>query len=170
MARRSGSGADSQQDAVDGFVDQWREQRPDLDPGPMLLLGRLYRLTAVLDNGIRPVFAEFGLTPSDFDVLATLRRWGSPMSPGELGRSVLVASGTVAKRLDRLERRGFVHRSPSPYDGRGRLVELTPEGVDRTDELAAKHWANEEHLLGALDESDQRQLAALLRKLLVAHE
>jgi DNA-binding MarR family transcriptional regulator len=159
-----------QRDAIDGFVEQWRQRRPDLDPTPITLIGRLSRLGAILDVRIRPVFAEAGLSPHDFDVLATLRRWGRPMSPGELGRSVLVASGTVTKRLDRLERRGFLRRSPSPDDGRGRLVELTTEGLALTDELASKHWANEDALMSVLDADQREQLAVLLRKLLVAHE
>lgn len=158
------------QDATDGFIDQWHQRRPDLDTGPMAVVGRLHRLAAILDVGLQPVFAEFGLSANDFDVLATLRRWGQPMGPGELARSVLVASGTVTKRLDRLERRGLVVRSPSPEDGRGRLVELTPDGLALTDEIAAKHWANEDRLIGVLDASEREQLAGLLRKLLVVHE
>jgi DNA-binding MarR family transcriptional regulator len=161
---------DERKDATDGFIKQWHQRRPDLDNGPMAVVGRIHRLAALLDVGLQPVFAEFGLSANDFDVLATLRRWGTPMSPGELARSVLVASGTVTKRLDRLERRGFVVRSPSPDDGRGRLVELTSSGLAVTDEIAAKHWANEDRLIAILDDSERQQLAGLLRKLLVAHE
>jgi DNA-binding MarR family transcriptional regulator len=157
-------------DATDGFIDQWRQCRPDLDTGPMEVIGRLHRLAAILDNGLRPVFAEFGLSADDFDVLATLRRWARPMTPSELSRSVLVASGTVTKRLDRLERRGLLLRSPSPHDGRGRLVELTRQGLSLTDTLAERHWANEDRLLEALDVDEHEQLAALLRKLLREHE
>lgn len=157
-------------DAMDGFVEQWHERRPDLDTRPMRVVGRLHRLAAILDMRLRPVFAEVGLSPHDFDVLATLRRWGRPMSPGELGRSVLVASGTVTKRLDRLERRGLVRRSVSPDDARGRLVELTADGLELADELAGRHWANEDRLLAPLDATEREQLAGLLRKLLVEHE
>ncbi|HET9498943.1 MAG TPA: MarR family transcriptional regulator [Marmoricola sp.] len=157
-------------DATDDFIDQWRARRPDLDTAPMAVIGRLHRLAAILDTGVRPVFAEHGLSADDFDVLATLRRWGRPMTPSELARSVLVASGTVTKRLDRLERRGLLLRSPSPHDGRGRLVELTPDGLSLADMLAERHWANEDRLLAPLDGTERTQLAGLLRKLLVAHE
>jgi DNA-binding MarR family transcriptional regulator len=157
-------------DATDGFIEQWRERRPDLDTRPMAVIGRLHRLAAILQTGLQPVFAEVGLSVDDFDVLATLRRWGRPMRPGELGRSVLVASGTVTKRLDRLERRGLVRRSVDPEDARGRLVELTEDGLELADTLAERHWANEDRLLAPLDDHERAQLADLLRRLLVAHE
>lgn len=157
-------------DATDRFIEQWRQRRPDLDCAPIGTLGRMFRLASILDGAIRPVFAQAGLATNDFDVLATLRRWDRPMTPTELSRSVLVTSGTVAKRLDRLERRGLVRRSPRPDDGRGRLVELSPDGAALADELAARHWANEQQLIAVLDEDEREQLGALLRKLLLAHE
>lgn len=157
-------------DATDRFIEQWRERRPDLDCEPIGTLGRMFRLTSILEGAIRPVFAQAGLAANDFDVLATLRRWGRPMTPTELSRSVLVTSGTVTKRLDRLERRGLLRRSPRPGDGRGRLVELSPDGVALVDELAARHWANEQQLIAVLDDDERVLLTGLLRKLLLAHE
>lgn len=165
MTKASGA-----KDATDGFIEQWRRRRPDLDCAPMGTLGRMYRLASILDGDVRRVFAQAGLATNDFDVLATLRRWDRPMTPTELARSVLVASGTVTKRVDRLERRGLVRRSPSPDDGRGRLVELTPEGIALVDGLAGRHWANETELMAVLDEQEREQLADLLRKLLIAYE
>lgn len=160
----------AQHDATDAFIEQWRTRRPDLDASPMGVVGRMLRLSAILEDELRPVFAAAGLSVADFDVLATLRRWGTPLRPGDLGRSVLITSGTVTKRLDRLERRRLVRRSVDPEDARGRLVELTAEGVELTDRLAERHWANEARLLEALDPTEQEQLAALLRRLLVVHE
>lgn len=157
-------------DATDTYLEQWRERRPDLDASPMAVMGRLLRLAAILQTRLQPVFAEAGLSVADFDVLATLRRWDRPMRPGELGRSVLVASGTVTKRLDRLERRGLVRRSVDPDDARGRLVELTPDGRATADTLAERHWTNEEALLSALDSDERELLTGLLRKLLTEHE
>src|SRR3954471_5184543 len=122
------------QDAVDRIAEQWARERPDLDVGPMLVIGRLHRLAELLDQGLRPVFAEAGLGNGDFDVLASLRRAGAPyrLSPSELIASTMVTSGAVTKRVDRLAARGLVTRSVSAEDGRGRLVELTPEGLRLT--------------------------------------
>lgn len=160
------------QDAVDRIVAQWAVERPDLDTGPMQVVGRLHRVAAILEAGLRPVFAEEGLGNGDFDVLATLRRAGAPyrLAPGQLTASMMVTSGAVTKRVDRLERAGLVTRTVSAEDGRGRLIGLTARGRRLTDVLVERHWANEDGLLAALSGPERAQLAGLLRKLLLALE
>jgi DNA-binding MarR family transcriptional regulator len=158
-----------QRDAVDRIVAQWSRERPELDTGPMAVIGRVHRLGALLETELRTVFAEAGLGNGDFDILATLRRAGEPfrLSPGELSASAMVTSGAVTKRVDRLVSKGLVERSVSADDGRGRVIQLTPEGRALTDELVVRHWANEDRLLAALDPEERAQLVALLRKLLL---
>jgi DNA-binding MarR family transcriptional regulator len=160
------------QDAVDRILAQWARERPDLDTGPMSVIGRLHRLAALLEAELRPVFAAADLGDGDFDVLATLRRSGPPfrLSPGELSDSMLVTSGAVTKRVDRLERKGLVERSVSVADRRGREIQLTTEGLALTDAVVVDHWANEDRLLAALDQGERAHLAQLLRKLLLAVE
>jgi len=153
---------EKQQDAVDRIAEQWARERPDLDVGPMLVIGRLHRLAELLDQGLRPVFAEAGLGNGDFDVLASLRRSGPPyrLSPTQLSATTMVTSGAVTKRVDRLERQGLVERTVSEDDARGRVIALTPEGRRVQERLHPQHLANEDHLLGALDESERERLAA----------
>lgn len=156
-------------DAVDRIVAQWARERPELDTGPMSVVGRLHRLAELLDVSLRPVFAEADLGNGDFDVLATLRRAGPPfrLTAGELSDSTLVTSGAVTKRVGRLESRGLVTRSVSAADGRGREIQLTDEGRRLTDELVVRHCANEDRLLASLGEGERRQLVSLLRKVLL---
>jgi DNA-binding MarR family transcriptional regulator len=135
----------------------------------MRVIGRIHRVGALLDAGLRPVFAEAGLGNGDFDVLATLRRAGAPftLTPTDLSASMMVTSGAVTKRIDRLEAQGLVRRTVAPDDARGRLVALTPAGRRLVDRLVERHLHNEDRLLAALDDSERHQLAALLRKLLL---
>ena len=58
-------------DAVDRILAQWARERPELDTGPMSVIGRVHRVADLLEAGLRPVFAEVGLGNGDFDVLAT---------------------------------------------------------------------------------------------------
>ncbi|TWV56366.1 MarR family transcriptional regulator [Streptomyces misionensis] len=156
-----------QPDPIAAIVDQWKRERPDLDAAPMLVIGRLFRLTSALDQRLRPPFAAAGLGSGDFDVLAALRRSGAPyaLSAGELSRTVLVTTGAITKRVDRLEARGLVARSVDRSDSRGRLVTLTPEGVALTDELIAVHLDNQRRLLAGLGEDERARLASLLERL-----
>lgn len=159
-------------DAVDDIVDQWRRQRPDLSPDPMLVIGRIDRLSAAFDALLRPTFAAAELGNGDFDVLAALRRRGKPyeLTPGELSQAMLVTTGAVTKRLDRLERQGLVVRAVTPGDARGRLVSLTRAGARLTDELIERHLVREAELLDGLDDAERTRLASLLSKLLVSLE
>lgn len=102
----------------------------------------------------------------DFDVLATLRRDGSPfeLTPTELGARTMVTSGAVTKRVDRLEGAGLVERRVSVSDARGRHVRLTEQGRALIDEAYPVHLRNEERLLVGLTSDERDLLAALLRK------
>jgi DNA-binding MarR family transcriptional regulator len=156
-------------DAVDRIVEQWAIERPDLDTGPMEVVGRLHRVAAILETGLREVFAQADLGNGDFDVLATLRRAGAPyrLTAGQLTASMMVTSGAVTKRVDRLERAGLVTREVCAEDARGRMIQLTDRGRALTDELAGRHWANEDRLIRALSPEERRTMAGLLRKLLL---
>lgn len=157
---------DRSRDHVGRILDQWAVERPDLDVSPMGVIGRVHRLWARLEAQLRPVFAAAGLGDGDFDVLATLRRSGAPyaLTPGELASTAMVASGTVTKRVDRLERAGLVSRSVRVEDARGREVRLTPAGLRVVDEVVEQHVANEHRLLEGLTPAERRQLAGLLEK------
>ncbi|MFF5213119.1 MarR family winged helix-turn-helix transcriptional regulator [Streptosporangium sp. NPDC000396] len=156
-----------QADPIATIVEQWKHQRPDLDATPMLVIGRLFRLTDALDQRLRSPFGAADLGNGDFDVLAALRRSGAPytLSAGELSRTVLVTTGAITKRVDRLEARGLVSRSVAETDSRGRLITLTAEGVELTDELIAIHLDNQRRLLAGLSRDEQTQLAGLLQRL-----
>ncbi len=149
---------------------QWARERPGLDVSPMQVIGRLSRVAAVLDERLRPPFAAEGLGDGEFDVLASLRRAGDPfvLTPTQLTETMMVTSGAVTKRVDRLMAKGLVTRVASPTDGRGRLIGLTAEGVALVDRLVVAHVANERGLLAGLTEAEARELAGLLRRLLAS--
>ena len=151
-------------DHVGRIMEQWRRERPDVDPSPMGVIGRLHRLADALHAELRPVFAEAGLSDGDFDVLASLRRSGAPyqLTPGELAASTMVTSGAVTKRLDRLEEKGYVTRTVCADDARSRRIELTDAGIALIDELVPKHLDNERRLLAGLTDLERSRLAHLL--------
>jgi DNA-binding MarR family transcriptional regulator len=155
-------------DRIVEIVEQWRRERPDLDPAPLLIIGRIQRLADLLDAALRPPFAAAELGNGEFDVLAALRREGEPytLTAGQLSQRMLVTTGAVTKRVDRLIARGLVSRSVSAADARGRMVGLTPAGVALTDRLVEEHLANESAVLRDLTDSDRRTLERLLARLI----
>lgn len=155
-------------DAVDRVLAQWRTERPDLDPAPMGVVGRISRASRLLERGLAEEFAAHGLQPGEFDLLATLRRSGPPhrLTPGQLVGSAMVTSGAITNRLDRLVAKDLVTRATDPNNRRSVLITLTPAGLRLVDEVVVHHLARERRLLAPLDDADQRQLADLLRRLL----
>lgn len=158
-------------DRADTAVAQWRRERPDLPSLPMALLGRLSEAAErVMRDHLNPLFAASGLQPGEFDVLATLRRAGDPymLSPTQLYEALMISSGGMTARLDRLERAGLTERHPDPNDRRGKLIALTAQGRALVDATLTKHVANEEKILAALSAADQEKLNRLLKKLIAA--
>lgn len=162
----------SPKDPVDKILAQWAKERPDLDVSPMGLIGRTTRLASHLRKAIGKTFAEFGLQPGEFDVLATLRRAGQPyqLSPTELFKSMMVSSGTMTNRIDRLEKAGWVQRIPDKRDRRGTLIQLTDKGFSLIEAAVTAHVANEHRILAGLTTQEKEQLCQLLSKLLLPFE
>lgn len=161
------------QDPVDRIVAQWAEERPDLQTRAMAVFGRIYRVADGMGRLQTAVYSRFGLSRGDFDVLATLRRSGPThtLSPGDLAATLMLTSGGVTGRLNRLEARGLLRRSQDPQDRRGIRVTLTPEAVELIDQAVAAGLAEQRRVLDdALVDSDQEVLADLLRAVLLAIE
>lgn len=159
-------------DHVDRILAQWRRERPDLDVGPMGLLGRLARLTTYLGREVEKTFLELGLSSASFDVLAALRRSGKPyrLSPGDLLATMMITSGTMTNRIDQLEKTGLVERLTNPQDRRSVLIALKPKGLDLVERAVSAHVANQHRLTALLEPEEQAALDALLRKYLVQFE
>jgi DNA-binding MarR family transcriptional regulator len=159
-------------DRVDELVAQWERERPDLDPRPMATLGRLSRIYTLARARVDAVFAAHGLDQGQFDVLATLRRSGPPyrLSPTALSSALLVSSGGMTNRLDRLERAGLVARHRDPADRRALQIELTLKGRELLDATLSEHVANEERILAPLTREERDELDRLARKLLAGLE
>ncbi|SDT59604.1 MarR family winged helix-turn-helix transcriptional regulator [Jiangella sp. DSM 45060] len=157
------------QDEVDRLTEAWRHERPDLDVSPMEVLSRVSRLARHLDRERRAAFAEHGLEPWEFDVLAALRKTGEPyeLSPGALLGQTLVTSGTMTARVDKLTARGLVSRRRDEDDRRAVRVRLTEFGKKSVDAALEGLLANERRLLAGLGADERDQLSGLLRTLVL---
>lgn len=160
-----------QPDAVDAILAQWRRERPDLDASPMGPIGRIMRCPALLQRRLGETFSTFGMSEGDFDVLATLRRSGAPyrLSPKTLFSALMMTSGTMTHRLQRLEANGLVLRVSDSRDARSMLVQLTPAGLELIDRAVEAHVENERAILASIAPTSlialDDQLSALLSEL-----
>ncbi|MFF3661999.1 MarR family transcriptional regulator [Streptomyces olivochromogenes] len=157
------------QDPVDAIIEQWATVRPDLDTAAMEVFGRVFRLARTMGDRMEKAYAPYGISRGEFDVLATLRRSDDPytLSPRQLSATLMLTTGGMTGRLDKLERAGLLRRSPDPHDRRGLQVTLTDKGLRLIDEAVGAGLAVQTEALAHLDEERAGQLAALLRELLI---
>lgn len=159
----------SRDDAVDRITQQWQAVRPDLDTSPIEIIGRVSRLSRLIDRELGVNFGEHGIESWMYDVLATLYRIGPPheLTPGDLVRQSMVTTGAITNRIDRLVERGLVRRERSEHDRRSVVVGLTDAGRELVERVAPDHLATEDRILGSLSARQRDQLTRLLRSLAV---
>ncbi|MFF6985811.1 MarR family transcriptional regulator [Streptomyces sp. NPDC010273] len=159
-------------DPVDAIVEQWAAVRPDLDTAAMEVFGRIFRLARAMGDRMEKAYVPHGISRGEFDVLATLRRADEPytLSPRELSATLMLTTGGMTGRLDKLERAGLLRRSPDPHDRRGLQVTLTEKGLALIDAAVGSGLATQTAALSGLDGEEADHLADLLRKLLASTE
>lgn len=154
------------EDVVDQLLRDWRRERPDLDIAAMAVVGRLLHVGALVQTRAGQRLREYGISYTELDVLATLRRSGAPyrLSPTALRKSVLLTSGAMTACLNRLEQRALIVRSPDGADRRSLMATLTADGVQLIDEAIAAHFAEADRMIVGLEPAERTELARLLRK------
>lgn len=156
-----------QGDEVDKIITTWQAARPELDFSALSVFSRLSRVAKHLAKIRAAAFESAGLESWEFDVLAVLRRAGTPqgVSIKVLVQETMVTSGTMTNRLDRLSQRQLVRRLPDPNDGRAALVQITTQGTARVDTAIAELLRAENAALKDLTTLERQRLASLLSKL-----
>jgi DNA-binding MarR family transcriptional regulator len=143
-------------DFAERLTAQWMEARPDLDSTPLAVVVRIMRVAALLQQRLATVVGAHGLEVWEYDMLATLRRNGPDgLPPKQLLREMLLSSGAMTNRIDRLEQAGLV----------GTIVRLTAAGVARVDPIVRDRLEDAREIVALLGPGATRQVNAGLRRL-----
>jgi len=153
-------------DSIDRMMAAWKEARPDLDPSPLELVGRVIVLAQHLERSVEVALEKHRLSLGQFDILATLRRHGPKggLTPTQLLESVMLSSGGMTARLDSLERDKLIYRRPDPRDRRMVLVALTARGRRVIDAATATRFCEASESMPPLRGDERKTLAELLRR------
>lgn len=158
---------------VDDFSEAWAREYPDAaDTSGLLLIARLARLNVLIEAFEQHTLQPFDLMPSDYAVLAALRRVGPPyeLAPNELYTSLERSSGGMTKMLKRLEALGLVGRTPDPADKRSKLVRLTAAGKQAEEEAFETFVARTHELLRSASRTDLETINDAVQDLLTIIE
>jgi DNA-binding MarR family transcriptional regulator len=159
-----------EKDPIDEILDQWSDERPDLDTASLGVVIRVMTLYRSFRREATRALESLDLELWEYDVLSALRRQGSPyvLPATRLARETDLSSGAMTNRIDRLETRGLVRRRPDPSDRRGVNVSLTARGRKLIDKAIQYRLDSARDSLRALSPAQQRQLARLLRVAVLA--
>ena len=123
-------------------------------PSFLPLLRELARTYQTFEHYSAAHVQRLGLTPAQFDVLATLGDTPG-MNAKSLADKTLITKGTLTGVVDRLQLKGLVQRLPDPTDGRGQIVRLTPKGQSLFERVFPAHGEYLARAFAHLDPEDQ---------------
>jgi DNA-binding MarR family transcriptional regulator len=110
------------------------------------------------------LFREYGLTPSQYNVLRILRGEGKPLPILEVADRMVAVVPGITGLIDRLEGMGVLARQRSTEDRRVVFVAITPRGLDLLGKLDESVAALHKRLIGHLSPAELRELSRLLEK------
>ncbi|MGF1851821.1 MarR family winged helix-turn-helix transcriptional regulator [Vibrio gigantis] len=159
-------------DAIDRVVEQWAKEKPELETEPMAMMGRIMRIAKYMETQVAELHKKYDMKLGEFDVLATLRRSGKPyrLTPSELIGSMMLTSGAMTNRLDKLEAKGLISREHSKEDRRSVSVQLTKDGLILIDQMMIEHVEMQKKLVKSMSASQKKNTNQLLKTWLSAYE
>jgi DNA-binding MarR family transcriptional regulator len=122
------------------------------------------RLDAALDSQLR---RDAGISHFEYAVLAALS--ASPERTLRMSKLAVMAEGSLSRLsmvVTRLERKGWVRRTPDPADGRYTLAILTDDGLAKITAAAPGHVQEVRRLVfDPLTKVQVRQLATIAHRI-----
>jgi MarR family transcriptional regulator, 2-MHQ and catechol-resistance regulon repressor len=125
----------------------------------------LWKAASAVEAYAEKSIAQSEMCGSDFAVLEALLHKG-PLPVNEIGKKVLLTSGSITTAVDRLEDKRLVERRAHGTDRRAKIVHLTKEGKKLITCVYADHAADMERLASAsLTKKERDTLIRLLKQI-----
>ena len=125
----------------------------------------LWKAARAVESYAELSVAQLEICGSDFAVLEALLHKG-PLPVNEIGKKILLTSGSITTAIDRLEAKGLVERRAHGTDRRARVVHLTKDGRKMIAKAYADHAADMERLASAsLNRKERETLIRLLKQI-----
>lgn len=153
-------------DVVDDILEQWSEERPELETDSLGVVIRVMSLSRAFLRQASEALAPLDMELFEYDALSALRRQGRPyaLPATGLAKETGLSSGAMTNRIDKLEMHGLVSRKQDQSDRRAVIVSLTAEGKRAIDAAIQLRLDAADESLQGLSVRERNDLAALLRK------
>lgn len=136
------------------------------------ILAALRRIIRAVDLHSKYLAQRYGLTGPQLVVLQCLEQRG-PQTTGQLAESVSLGQATLSDLLERLEKKGLIHRRRSAEDKRRVINELTSDGQQAVEDAPPLLQERFLHELKRLEDWEQSLILSTLQrvaKMMHAHE
>jgi len=155
-------------DLITRLRQEWAIEQPELDSSAMDIVGRVIHLADQWQSSANKLLAQYDLSYTEFDVIATLKRSGPPyeLTPTTLRQSVLLTSGAMTAALNRVEKKGLIVRHAMPEDGRVFTAKLTAKGKRLAAKATHSRFELAQSQINNLSEVEKTQVTKLLFHLL----
>ena len=125
----------------------------------------LWKAARAVEAYAEKSITDLEMCGSDFAVLEALLHKG-PLPINEIGKKILLTSGSITVAVDRLEKRGLVERRAHGRDRRARIVHLTMTGRKLITRIYGQHAGDMEKLAAvSLTKAERKTLISLLKKI-----
>ena len=125
----------------------------------------LWKAARAVGSYAQKSITDLEIGGSDFTVLEALLHKG-PLPVNEIGKKVLLTSGSITVAVDRLETKELVERRAHGTDRRAKIVHLTKNGRKVITRAYADHAADMERLASdSLTREERKTLIRLLKKI-----
>ncbi len=124
----------------------------------------LFRTSDRLHHRFARLFREYGLTPSQYNILRILRGEGAPLPCLEIAQRTITVVPGITGLIDRLEDAGLVSRQRSEEDRRVVNVSITQAGLDVLSRLDQPLLELHRKVMAMFSEAEVVELTRLLEK------
>jgi MarR family transcriptional regulator, 2-MHQ and catechol-resistance regulon repressor len=124
----------------------------------------LLRATNFIQEKIKEDVSKYELNLSEFGALEVLYHKG-PLPVQAICEKVLIANSSMSYVIENLIKKGYIEKVKEPSDRRVHIIHLTEKGHVLFDEIYPKHLAHMRSVIDVLDESEEKELQRLLKKL-----
>ncbi|WP_153705549.1 MarR family winged helix-turn-helix transcriptional regulator [Eikenella exigua] len=150
-------------DVVGYITDHWKKFDHRLDTSGTEIIGRIIRIGSIISQLVDENLANYKLTVGEFDVLAALlREPNQTLTPKQIQDLVLISSGGLTNRINKLEKKGLVQRILNPEDRRSWLINLLPKCETLIKKVVPSHLSIETKAIKNLSFQEYQQLRDLL--------
>ncbi|QDT98767.1 MarR family winged helix-turn-helix transcriptional regulator [Gimesia aquarii] len=124
----------------------------------------ILRTSDIFHNQFGRLFREYGLTPSQYNVLRILRGEGKPMPSLEIADRMVQVVPAITGLIDRLQAQKLVNRKRCTADRRVVFIEITSKALELLKELDEPDRNLHRKLIGHLSSDELAELSRLLEK------